>query len=299
MDIRGFTVSGILVAPALTIAHEYYVAITVNRSTKHIDCIVSDAGGVDIEETAARTPEKIVTIPFTEDSSGVPDTDRLKPIFGSRAAEVAIVISRLFKLFRDKDCSLVEVNPLVITAPDAAIVALDAKIVIDDSALYKHPDLEAMRNPEEYSADELEAQRCKLSFVGLDGSVGCMVNGAGLAMATMDLIQLAGGRPANFLDVGGSSNPEKVLGAFRILLANRSVKSILVNIFGGITRCDDIARGIIMAKEQLQMSIPLVIRLTGTNEDKGRELLGSAGITALGEMSEAVRQAVALAGVPS
>jgi succinyl-CoA synthetase beta subunit len=295
LHINGFAVEHVLVVEALAIAAEYYAAIAVDRSAKSIVCIVCAAGGVDIEETARRSPEEIITLPFPEHATGEIPAEALALVFGDHAAAASHIIAKLYRLLCENDCSLVEVNPLVLTK-DGKLVAADAKIVIDDSALYRHSDLEALRNREEYTADELDARSANLSFVGLDGSVGCMVNGAGLAMATMDLIQLAGGRPANFLDVGGSSNPEKVISAFKILLANPSVRAILVNIFGGITRCDDIARGIIAAKEQLHPAVPLVIRLTGTNEEEGRQLLGNAGITALTDMTEAVRQAVASAG---
>jgi succinyl-CoA synthetase beta subunit len=169
------------------------------------------------------------------------------------------------------------------------MVALDAKVTFDDNALYKHPDIEAMRLPEEYPAEEIEAKQAGLSFVGLDGEIACVVNGAGLAMATMDLIQLMGGTPANFLDVGGSSSPEKVLAAFRIILRNPRVKAILISIFAGITRCDDIARGILLAREQIGIAVPLVIRLVGTNEEAGRKILTAAGLEAIGTLADAVR----------
>ena len=202
------------------------------------------------------------------------------------------IIQNLYRLFRAKDCSLVEINPLARLA-DGRIVAADAKVVLDDSGVPLHPELEALRNAEEYTADEIEAREAGLSFVSLDGEIGCMVNGAGLAMATMDTIKLFGGTAANFLDVGGSSNPAKVLAAMKILLRNAKLKVILVNIFGGITRCDDIARGILMAREQMGISVPMVIRLVGTNEDEGHALLRDAGLVATSGMSEAVKAAVA------
>ena len=186
-------------------------------------------------------------------------------VVADAAAKAAWSMNRLFN---EKDCSLVEVNPYVLTK-DNRLIAADAKIVLDDNALYKHPDMAALRNEEEYGRDELAAAAAGLSFVGLDGDIGCMVNGAGLAMATMDLITIFGGRPANFLDVGGSSNPQKVVDAFRILLSNKGIKVVLVNIFGGITRCDDIARGIILARQELGITKPMVVRLTGTNEEHG------------------------------
>jgi succinyl-CoA synthetase beta subunit len=194
-------------------------------------------------------------------------------------------------LFREKDCSLVEINPLAVTA-QGQLIAADAKVVLDDNALFRHPDLLELRNPEEYTADEIEAREAGLSYVSLDGEIGCMVNGAGLAMATMDGIKLAGGSPANFLDVGGSSNPQKVLDAMRILLRNKDLKAILVNIFGGITRCDDIAQGILMAKEKLEITVPMVIRLIGTNEQQGRDMLEKAGLIVARQMTDAIENVV-------
>jgi succinyl-CoA synthetase beta subunit len=197
----------------------------------------------------------------------------------------------MVKLFREKDCSLVEINPLAVTA-GGQLVAADAKVVFDDNGVPLHAGLIELRNDEEYTADEIEAKEAGLSFVSLEGEIGCMVNGAGLAMATMDGIKLAGGTPANFLDVGGSSNPQKVLTAMRILLRNERLKVILINIFGGITRCDDVAQGILMAREQLGITAPMVIRLVGTNETEGRDLLQKAGLTATSRMTEAVQAAV-------
>jgi succinyl-CoA synthetase beta subunit len=185
----------------------------------------------------------------------------------------------------------VEINPCALT-PSGSLVAADAKVIFDDNALYRHPELEALRSPEEYGEDEMDARSNGLSYVELDGTIGCIVNGAGLSMATMDLIKYYGGSPANFLDVGGSSNPEKVLNALRIILKNPRVKAILINIFGGITRCDDIARGILMAKEKIRIPVPLTIRLIGTNEKEGRQLLTGAGIDAHTDLTEAVRAAV-------
>lgn len=197
----------------------------------------------------------------------------------------------MYRLFYEKDCSLVEINPLALMT-DGSLEAIDAKMVFDDSALGKHPDIEELRNREEYSRDELDAITTGLSFVGLDGTIGCMVNGAGLAMATADMIKHFGESPANFMDVGGSSSPAKVMKAFEILLRNQRIKVILINIFGGITRCDDVARGILMASEQLDVPIPLVVRLVGTSEDEGRNLLGSAGIPTTADMTVAVKKAI-------
>jgi succinyl-CoA synthetase beta subunit len=270
--------------------------VTIDREAKSVVLILSAAGGMDIEEVAATEPEKIRRLtldaaPSPESlrawlADSFPDTDHLK--------QAVPIVAAMNRLFRDKDCSLVEINPLAIT--DAGrLVAADAKIVLDDSGVPFHPELEALRNDEEYTADEIEAKAAGLSFVSLEGEIGCMVNGAGLAMATMDGIKLAGGTAANFLDVGGSSNPEKVLTAMRILLRNEQLKVILINIFGGITRCDDVARGILMAREQLGVTIPMVIRLVGTNETEGRDLLQQAGLIATRSMTEAIEQAVAQA----
>ena len=297
LSIKGHAVTRVLVVKAVAIATEYYAAFTVDRTAQCVDCILSRSGGMDIEEVAAGDPGKILTLPIPP-LSGLPgdalDT-HIAAVFGNSAAHKArAMLERMYGLFHDLDCSLVEVNPLAET--DAGdLLAADAKVVFDDNALYKHPELEALRNAEEYSAEEIEAREAGLSFVQLDGVIGCMVNGAGLAMATMDLIKLCGSQPANFLDVGGSSNPDKVLTALKILLRNPRLKVILVNIFGGITRCDDIARGLLMARDKLDLSVPLVVRLIGTNEDDGRRLLEDAGIRASGSMTEAVEHAVALA----
>jgi succinyl-CoA synthetase beta subunit len=299
LTIGGEPVKRVLVAAALRIEREYYMAVTVDRSGKCVRCILSAAGGIDIEIVAKETPEKIKSFPlppFSELHAFDP-TPAIACILGTgdHTAEAVKALMAMIRLFHEQDCSLVEVNPYVVTK-EGGLFAADAKIVIDDNALFKHPDLETLRNAEEYSDDERSARAAGLSFVGLDGSIGCMVNGAGLAMATMDLIALFGAKPANFLDVGGSSNPQKVLDAFSILLANKNITVILVNIFGGITRCDDIARGIIMAKQKLGIAKPMVVRLIGTNADRGRELLAEAGITALSDLIAAIRQAVALEG---
>ena len=297
MEIKGFTVVQVLVAKAANIEKEYYLGITLDRSRRQAVLIASASGGVDIEELAVREPEKIHTLPI--DPALGPDTGELQTLMAdllSPSAGVDLVgqavstAGAMYELFRSRDCSLVEINPYVQTPQ--GLVAADAKITFDDNALFRHEDILALRQSEECSADEIEAKEAGLSFVGLDGEIGCMVNGAGLAMATMDLIKLFGGTPANFLDVGGSSNPEKVLTALRIILRNPEVKAILINIFGGITRCDDIARGILMAREQIGLTLPLVIRLVGTNEEAGRRILTEAGIDAMEALSPAVEAVV-------
>ncbi len=299
MSVKGFPVRRILVTEKLDIRAEYYAGLTIDREAKAVVLILSAAGGMDIEEIAAREPEKIRRLAVSDVSSderGARLRPWLKESFpddGLLGQAVAIV-GNMCRLFREKDCSLVEVNPLAVTA-QGRLVAADAKIVFDDNALFRHPDIAQLRSPEEYTADELEAREAGLSYVSLSGEIGCMVNGAGLAMATMDGIKLAGGSPANFLDVGGSSNPQKVLDAMRILLRNRDLKAILINIFGGITRCDDIAQGILMARDRLRIAVPMVIRLIGTNEEQGRRMLQEAGLIAERQMTAAIRHAVRLA----
>jgi succinyl-CoA synthetase beta subunit len=296
MSVKGLVVQQVLVTECLDIRAEYYVAITIDREAKSVVLIVSAAGGVDIEDIAAQEPEKIrrFAMPDTEDSGSTEALAQwLSASFPDRALlDQAVPIAlNMYRLFRDKDCSLVEINPLVHTTQDR-LVAADAKIVFDDNGIARHPDVAQLSNPEEHTADELEAKAAGLSFVSLSGEIGCMVNGAGLAMATMDGIKLAGGRAANFLDVGGSSNPQKVLDAMRILLRNDQLKVILVNIFGGITRCDDVAQGILMARDQLGITVPIVIRLIGTNEEKGRSILSEAGMIVARRMGDAIRNAV-------
>jgi succinyl-CoA synthetase beta subunit len=213
-------------------------------------------------------------------------------VFGTDAGEATQTFEKLYRLFVENDCSLVEINPFARVAGDG-LRALDAKINFDDNALYRHEAVQQMQNPEEYNEDEIEARDAGLSFVSMDGDIGCIVNGAGLAMATMDVIKLFGAEPANFLDVGGSSNPEKMVNALRIILGNPRVKAILVNIFGGITRCDDIANGILEARRRIEIAVPLVIRLVGTNDAEGRAILEKAGLSAVEGMTEAVRMVVA------
>ncbi|MHC4371688.1 MAG: ADP-forming succinate--CoA ligase subunit beta [Planctomycetota bacterium] len=290
MSVKGFAVEQVLVTERLDIRAEHYAAITVDRQAKEVVLIVSDAGGMDIEEIAERKPEKIRRLAMPGDETL---SQWLSASFPDRVLldQAVSIVQSMYRLFRDKDCSLVEINPLAVTKLNR-LIAADAKIVFDDNAVPQHPDLALLRNPEEYTADELEAREAGLSFVSLSGQIGCVVNGAGLAMATMDCIKLAGGRAANFLDVGGSSNPQKVLDAMRILLRNEQLKVILVNIFGGITRCDDVAQGILWARDQLGITLPIVIRLIGTNEEKGRRMLSDAGMIVARRMSDAIGDAV-------
>lgn len=298
LKVKDISVEKLLVAEKVEIHNEYYTAVTVDRDSKSVTLIFSDAGGVDIEETAAQTPEKIRQFTlwgadtytrqalFDWLSESIEDTDLLE--------KAVSVCEKMFRLFQEKDCSLVEINPLAVIGT-GDVMALDAKLVIDDNALFRHPELDSFRNPEEYTPLERQARKAGLSFVSLTGQTGCMVNGAGLAMATMDCIKLAGGSPANFLDVGGSSSPQKTIEALSILKHNKSIKSILVNIFGGITRCDDVAAGIITAREQLDLQIPMVIRLIGTNDENGRAMLKEVGLNAFSDMNEAITEVVRLA----
>ncbi len=281
-SVKGYPVKSVLVTEFIDIQAEYYVSITIDRDEKEIILIVSEAGGMEIEEIAEKKPELIKRFSLFG-SEGECSKQKLSlwlsHIFHNEAKEQAIsIVQNMYNLFREKDCSLVEINPLALTT--GGLVAADAKIVLDDNGISEYPELVSLQNPEEYTEDELEARQAGLSFVSLDGEIGCMVNGAGLAMATMDCIELAGASPANFLDVGGSSNPDKVINGMRILLKNKILKAILINIFGGITRCDDIAAGIMAAKNKLNITLPVVIRLTGTNEEKGRKMLSNAGFKA-------------------
>jgi len=290
LSIKDVPVRRLLVVKAVDIRREYYLGLTVDRSAKKTVAIVSASGGVDIEE--AREPQAILTAHIDPQSG--PDQAALGRLLtrafpAARAAEALQTLLALYGLFRAKDASLVEVNPYAELA-DGSLLAADAKVVLDDNGLAKHPELEGYRNAEEYSEEETMARAAGLSFVSLDGDIGCIVNGAGLAMATMDQIKLFGGAPANFLDVGGSSSPEKVLTALNILRANPRLKAILINIFGGITRCDDIARGILIARRQADLTVPMVIRLIGTNQKEGAALLAGEGLVALEDMSEAVKK---------
>ena len=297
MEIRGLTVRRVLITASADIAREYYAGMVLDRKNESPLLMVSPAGGIEIEEVARATPDKILKIAI--DARGL-------PAYRARAAarfldaksdvqkQIVPILRQLAQVYRDQDASLAEINPLAVTK-QGEVLALDAKVVIDDSALERHPDLKAWRDLSAEDPDEIEARERGLSYVKLDGSIGCVVNGAGLAMATMDLIQFYGGKPANFLDIGGSSNPDKVGFAMSILTRDSRVKAILFNIFGGITRCDDVARGLLTALDRSKVRIPIVIRLTGTNEKEARELLEQRGLTALSDMDEAVRAVIARA----
>ena len=301
LTIKDIPVEAVLVAKAVDIRKEYYLSVTVDRADKRAVCILSASGGVDIEELAAKEPEKILKA-YIDPLKG-PDEKELRKFLSAAFPEDLLdqalaATGNLYRLLVEKDCSLVEINPYA-QIDENTLIAADAKINFDDNGLPKHADVEAMRTAEEYSREEIEAKEAGLSFVSLEGDIGCIVNGAGLAMATMDLIKLFGGQPANFLDVGGSSSPQKVLTALQILTRNENLKAILINIFGGITRCDDIAKGILIARDQIDLPVPLVIRLIGTNEKEGRALLEQAGLEAASEMTAAVKKVIekAKAGV--
>ncbi len=300
MTIRGLPVRKVLIDPAADIKTEIYLGITNDRAARKPVLMASAAGGVDIEEVAHTAPEKIIRT-------------HIDPLMGLRdyqARDVAIGIDlpreqwtqfihiarKLWEVYRDNDATLAEINPLVITG-DGKLVALDGKMSIDDNALGvgRHPNLEAMRDLDVEEASEIEAKEHELSYIKLDGNIGCMVNGAGLAMTTMDVINLFGGSPANFLDIGGGAGPEKVAAAFRIILKEPNIKAILINIFGGITRCDDVARGILTAMSEVGVHVPMVVRLVGTNAKEGRELLANANMGTAETLTEAAQKAVAAA----
>ena len=297
MTIKGLTVQKVLVAPTAAIASESYVGIIVDRASQRPVLMVSPAGGIDIEEVAAKTPEKIHRL-AVDPRYGLLAHQALalgfalyKDVKQARAA--ADIMQKLYTAVYGVGASLAEINPLV-TTPDGAVEALDAKIAIDDNELERRPDIAALRDVSAEAPEEVAAREAGLTFIKLEGTVGCCVNGAGLAMATMDLVKYYGGEPANFLDIGGSSNPQKVVSALRIITSDPRVKVILFNIFGGITRGDDVANGIVQATREFTLKVPIVIRLTGTNEQLGVEILRKAGFSALTDMDEAVKQAVAL-----
>jgi len=299
MTIKGLTVRQVLVAPAADIASESYVGIIVDRASQRPVLMVSGAGGIDIEEVAARTPDRIHRLAVDPRYGLLPHQalglalHLYRDVGQARAA--ADIMRKLYAAVYAVGASLAEINPLA-TTPDGQVIALDAKVVIDDNELERHPEIAALRDATAEAPSEVAAREAGLTFIKLEGSVGCCVNGAGLAMATMDLVKYYGGEPANFLDIGGSSNPRKVVDALRIITADPTVRAILFNIFGGITRCDDVANGIVEATRQLRLTVPLVIRLTGTNEELAVRILTEAGFSALTDMDEAVKQAVAQAG---
>jgi len=298
LDIKGSIVRKLWVEKGSSISREAYLGITLDRAQRSILFICSAAGGIDIEEVAEKTPEKIIK--FDTKVKVFPEAEAraaAEKLFDdpSLAEPVLDIMRKLFDLFVKKDCSLVEINPLVLTS-DGQVIALDGKLNIDDNAMFRHPSLEELRDMDEENPNEILAKSKGLSFVQLDGDIGCMVNGAGLAMATMDMVKLFGGNPANFLDVGGSSNPEKVIHAFKIILSSGKIKAVLINIFGGITRCDDIARGILESFKQIEINVPVVVRLTGTNAEEGLRLLEGSSLIPASTFSEAVRKVIVASG---
>jgi len=290
----------LLIEEGADIRSELYVGLVVDRASQRVVLMASREGGMDIEEVAARTPDKIHKLaidPIAGLTEGeAADIARRIGIPGGAVAQAAALLRALYRAFDETDASLVEINPLIVTG-DGKVVALDAKMSFDDNALFRHPEIVALRDLDEEDPAEIEASRHGLSYIALDGDIGCLVNGAGLAMATMDIIKLYGGAPANFLDVGGGASAEKVTEAFKLMLANPRLAAILVNIFGGIMKCDVIAQGVVDAARQVQLSVPLVVRLEGTNVDLGKKILAESGlpIVSAANMADAAQKAVAAA----
>jgi succinyl-CoA synthetase beta subunit len=298
MDIKGLRVRKVLVDEAAAIETEIYFSVTNDRAARRPVMIASAAGGVDIEEVAAKTPEKIVKI-------------HIDPLLGLRdyqARDIAASIdlprdhwrefgriaAGLWHVYTETDATLAEINPLVITK-DNRLVALDGKMIIDDNGLFRHPELAEMRDLDEEAPAETEARKYGLSYIKLDGNIGCMVNGAGLAMTSMDIVKLFGGEPANFLDIGGGAGADKVAAAMRIILSDPNVRAVLLNIFGGITRCDEVARGILAAMQEVKPRVPMVVRLVGTNAAEGRKLLADAKMITAETLADAAKKAVSAA----
>ncbi len=298
---EGKVVKRLLIEDGCNIASEFYLAVTLDRSTSQWVIMASPAGGMDIEHVAATTPEKIFK-EWVNPIVGLRDfqcrsLSAKMGFAGPQSKAFTDILKKLIRLFVESDCSLAEINPLTVTK-EGNVLALDAKIDFDENALFRHPSFTELRDQNEEDPSETQAKKFDLSYISLDGNIGCMVNGAGLAMATMDIIKYEGGSPANFLDVGGGATQEKVTEAFKIILSDPKVKAVLVNIFGGIMKCDVIANGIIAAVKQLNLTVPLVVRLEGTNVDLGKKLLNESGLkleTATG-MKEAAQKVVAAAG---
>ena len=297
----GQQVNRLLVEEGVDIARELYVGLVIDRSSQRVVVMASAEGGTEIEEVAARTPERIFKA-LVDPRLGLSETDALNlmeklGLEEQQVKEGAKFLQRLFEAFWETDASLAEINPLVVTS-DNRVIALDAKFNFDDNALFRHPEIVAMRDTDEEDPAELEASAVGLSYISLDGNIGCLVNGAGLAMATMDIIKLYGGEPANFLDVGGGATTDQVTEAFKIMLRNPDLKAILVNIFGGIMRCDVVAEGLVQAAQVVKLKIPLVVRLEGTNVERGREILEKSGLDMITAttMDDAAEKVVAAAG---
>lgn len=298
MNIKGITVKKVLIAPAVDINREIYLGMVIDRAKKAVVMMSSSAGGVDIEEVAHTTPEKIIRTTI-DPSLGLRDFQAKDVAYAlglsgdprnGQVKEFIQIAKGLYQAFVDTDASLAEVNPLVVT-PEGKLLAIDAKLNLDDSGLFRHPGLEDLRDEAEESADERDAREAGLNYIELDGNIGCLVNGAGLAMATMDAVKLFGGDPANFLDIGGGARADKVAAALKLILRDPSVKAVLVNIFGGITRVDEVARGIQQALQETGTTVPFVCRLVGTNEEEGRRMLAGANVAWASTLSEAAKLA--------
>ncbi len=297
MDIKGLTVEKVLVADAVDIEKEFYVGLINDRNSKSVTLMASAEGGVEIEEVARVSPEKIIKMSI-DPTMGLMDWQARKialQLFSDpkEMRQAAAILVKLYRLYVETDSSLAEINPLVLT-PDKQVLAIDGKMNFDDNALFRQPEILKMREATPDEKKEIEANEKGLSYIKLDGNIGCMVNGAGLAMATMDMIKLYGGEPANFLDIGGSSSPQKVVEAMNILLSDTNVNAVMINIFGGITRCDDVARGLVTALKEIDTDIPVVIRLSGTNAKEGLEIIREFGLPTVSTMSEAAQKAIEL-----
>jgi succinyl-CoA synthetase beta subunit len=297
MDIKGLTVEKIMVADAVDIEKEFYIGFINDRNNKSVTLMASAEGGVEIEEVARVSPEKIIKLAI-DPTMGLMDWQARKIVLNlfsdpKEIRQAASILVKLYRLYVDTDASLAEINPLVLT-PDKQVLAIDGKMNFDDNALFRQSEILKMREVTEDEQKEIDANEKGLSYVKLDGNIGCMVNGAGLAMATMDMIKLYGGEPANFLDIGGSSNPQKVVDAMNILLSDKNVTAVMINIFGGITRCDDVARGLVTALTEIKTKMPIVIRLSGTNAKEGLKIIKEFGLPTVSTMSEAAKKAIEL-----
>jgi succinyl-CoA synthetase beta subunit len=297
MDIKGYTVEKILIAQGVKFSSEFYVGLTIDRNSKSVIFMASSEGGVEIEEVAKDNPDAIHKFVIDPDLGLTPFLAR-KIAFAlfsdfNLVKQGADLFRKLYRIFMDTDSSLVEINPLVITE-DGKLLALDGKMNFDDNALFRQSAIEALNEPTEDELKEIDAKEKGLTYIRLDGNIGCMVNGAGLAMATLDLIKYFGGEPANFLDIGGSSNPQKVIDAMNLILSDKNVKVVMINIFGGITRCDDVARGLIIALDKIKVEVPIVVRLSGTNSKEGLEILKEANLPIVETMSQAAQKAIEL-----
>ncbi len=296
MQIKGLTVEKVLVADAVDYVKEIYLGAILDRTTKRIVMIASAEGGVEIEEVARDNPEAIIKLP-AHPTMGLLDYQARELAFrigitdSKQVRQFSAIARAVYQTFTDTDASLVEINPLVVR-PDGTLQALDSKILLDDSALFRHSDLAALRDIADEPEEERRARESDITFIKLDGNIGCMVNGAGLAMATMDVVKLYGGEPANFLDIGGGADKDKVKAALEIILADKSVKAVLINIFGGITRVDEVARGIVAALEEVKTDVPMVARLVGTNEEEGRQILANSPLIPATTLAEGAQKAV-------